>query len=402
MKKIIVIGGGYGGLRAVEHLGGIDSLHITLIDKHPYHYLQTEAYGYIAGRFDLHDVAIDLKNWCHGFKRGVTFVHDEVTEVDFESKTVHLSEKKLSYDYLVLAIGAETNFFSFIEGLKENSFGVKKLQRAFMFRTAFEKLLYSKIECPLDKADGELNIAIGGAGLSGVEIAAEMADVIKNHTKSIGESTKEIKIYLIDAASTILPGMSNYIITKTDERLRALGISIMTNAFIKSVDGTTIYFKDGQRLDYLFMIFTGGIKVPAFKLSRELKKNSINQFLVDAYMRIPDEPHVFAVGDCVEIRDARGNILPPTAQTAERSAEYVADAIKQSLQFQNPKPFDGSVDGVFVALGGQYAVGEMYGVIKVKGYSAYLLKKIITYTYYLGLKLRLNTGFKKRTGSFDR
>lgn len=401
MKKIIVIGGGYGGLRAVENLAGIDGLHITLIDKHPYHYLQTEAYGYIAGRFDLHDVAIDLKNWCYGFKKWVEFVHDEVSFVDLKNQSVQLSDKKLHYDYLIMAIGAETNFFSFIEGLRENSFGVKKLQRAFNFRTEFEKLLYSKIESQPGSAKGLLNIAIGGAGLSGVEIAAEMADVIKKHTKSIGESSKEVKIYLIDASSTILPGMSSYIVKNTHERLEELGINIMTDAFIERVNSSSIHFKDGRTLDFFFMIFTGGIKVPSFKLSREVETNRINQFIVDAYMRIPDESNVFAIGDCVEIHDANGAILPPTAQTAERSAEYVAQSITASLAHQKSKPFDASVDGVFVALGGKYAVGEMFNVIKVKGYSAYLLKKLITYTYYIGLKLRVNTGFKKRTETLD-
>jgi len=401
MKKIIVIGAGYGGLRAVEHLAGIDGLQITLIDRHPYHYLQTEAYGYIAGRFDLHDVAIDLKNWCYGFKKWVEFVHDEVTLVDFEAKRVHFDDRVLHYDYVIMAIGAETNFFSFIEGLRENSHGVKKLQRAFTFRTAFERLLYSKVEHPSGEVKGTLNIAIGGAGLSGVEIAAEMADVITKHTKSIGESAREIRIHLIDAAPTILPGMSDFIVTNTRARLEALGINIMTDAFIQSVDSTTIRFKDGKSLKYFFMIFTGGIKVPSFALSREVEKNRINQFIVDAYLRIPDEPEVFAVGDCVEIRDAKGHLLPPTAQTAERSAEYAAYAIRQSLQHLPLKPFDASIDGVFVALGGNYAVGELFRVIKVKGYSAYLLKKLITYTYHLGLKLRVNTGFKKRTRPFD-
>ncbi len=395
MKKVIVIGGGYGGLRAVENLAGIDGIQVTLIDKHPYHYLQTEAYSYIAGRFNLHDIIIDLKNWCFGFKRGVEFIHDEVTLVDFENKRIHLSDTKLHYDYVVLAIGAETNFFSFIEGLRENSFGVKKLQRAFNFRTEFEKLLYNKVESPFEH--NELNLAIGGAGLSGVEIAAEMADVIKKHTKSIGESTREIKIHLIDASSTILPGMSDYIIQNTHKRLEDLGINIMTDSFIEKVDSSSILFKDGRKLDFYFMIFTGGIKVPSFKLSREVEKNRINQFIVDEYMHIPDEADVFAVGDCVEIRDAKGNILPPTAQTAERSAEYVAQSIKQTLERSQVKPFNASIDGVFVALGGKYAVGEMFKVIKVKGYSAYLLKKLITYTYYVGLKLRVNTGFKIRT-----
>lgn len=401
MKKVIVIGGGYGGLRAVEQLCGVDGLEITLIDKHPYHYLQTEAYGYIAGRFDLHEVAIDLKNWCFGFKNHVEFLHDEVTLVDLEKKSVHLSDRELSYDYAIIAIGAETNFFSFIEGLRENSFGVKKLHNAFNFRTAFEKLLYSKIEYPSDEVEGAVNIAIGGAGLSGVEIAAEMADVIKKHTQSIGESARQIRICLIDASTSILPGMSEYIVKSTRERLESLGISIMTNAFIERVERSTVHFKDGRALDFAFMIFTGGIKVPPLKLSREVERNSINQFLLDTHLRLSGERNVFAIGDCVEIRDTKGNVLAPTAQTAERSAEYVAQSIKCALQHQASEPFNASVAGVFVTLGGKYAVGEMFGFIKAKGYSAYLLKKLITYTYYIGLKLRVNTGFRKRTKRVD-
>lgn len=395
MKKVIVIGGGYGGLRAVENLVTNDQLEITLIDKNPYHYLQTEAYGYIAGRFDLHSVAIDINNWCHGFKNRVNFIQKEVTFIDLKKQFVQMDQERLFFDYLIIAIGAETNFFSFIDGLRENSMGVKKLTKAFNFRAAFEKLLYTKVQKHNYHKDS-INIAIGGAGLSGVEIAAEMADVIKKHTKSIGSSVKDIKIYLIDASSTILPGMSSYIIKHTHERLEQLGIKIMSEAFIQSVDEEQIHFKDGRTLKYEFMIFTGGIKVPHLNFSEELEKNSLNQFLCDNYLHIKGYENVFAIGDCAELHDIEGTLLAPTAQTAERSAEYVARNIHKLVNKREIEAFNASVDGVFVALGGNYAVGEMFRVIKVKGFSAYLLKKFITFTYHLGLKLRVNTGFKKR------
>ena len=105
---------------------------------------------------------------------------------------------------------------------------------------------------------------------------------------------------------------------------------------------------------------------------------------------------VLVIGDCVEIRDKDQNISPPTAQIAEKSAEYVAKTIRKDINGFETKAFNASVEGVFVALGGNYAVGEMFKYIKVKAYWAYLLKKAITYSYYLGLKLRINTGFKNR------
>ena len=98
----------------------------------------------------------------------------------------------------------------------------------------------------------------------------------------------------------------------------------------------------------------------------------------------------------MEIKDNEGNVLPPSAQIAEKSAEYVAKTIRQRIDGVSSEPFDADVQGIFIALGGKYAVGEVFKYIKVKGYLAYLLKKAITHAYYLGLRFRINTGFKNR------
>ena len=396
MKKVLVIGGGYGGLRAIETLSLYLDIEITLIDKNPYHYLQTEAYGYIAGQFDVHDVAIDLKNWCEGFKERVEFIHEEAASINFEQKSVHLKGTDLFYDYLIIATGAKTNFFSFIEGLREHSYGVKNLERAHNFRMEFENLIYKKLQDEEGSKEGELNIAVGGAGLSGVEVAAEMAYVLDNYSKTIGDTAKEIHIYLIDASETILPGMGQYSIENTKKRLEALGVKILTNAFINNVDASYIHFKNGEKLPYSFMIFTGGIKAAALNDTIENEKNSINQLIATPELNVQGQKDVFAIGDCVEIKDKKDNVLPPTAQIAEKSAEYVAKTIRQRIDGVESQAFDADVEGIFIALGGKYAVGEMFKYIKVKGYAAYLLKKAITHAYYLGLRLRINTGFKNR------
>ena len=393
--KVIVIGAGYAGLRAVEKLRFLTQVSVTLIDKNPYHYLQTEAYGYVAGRFDLGDVALDLQNWTKGFYNKVEFIQDEVVSVDYATQSITTSNNQLNYDYLIVATGASTNFFEFIPGLKEYSVGVKELDRAFEFRSTFEELLYNKITHPNKKEVENINIAIGGAGLSGVEIAAEMADVITKHSKSIGESANQISLYLIDAAPTILPGMSNYIIDNTMERLESLGIHVMTNTFIEKIDENSIYFKGGESLEYRFMVFTGGIKANTVSADAQGEFSRVGQYVTDEFLQIA--PNVYGVGDCTELKDKNDKLLPPTAQTAERSAEYIVNAIYKKINNHKIKPFTMKIDGVFVALGGSYAIGEMFGFIRVKGSFAYLLKKLITKTYYLGLKFRLNLGFNKRT-----
>jgi NADH dehydrogenase len=395
MIKVAIIGAGYGGLRAIENLVENKDISLYLFDENPYHYLQTEAYGYIAGRFDLDEVVLDLNNWCHGFKRPITFIQQRVEYIDSSKNTIETADaNNYEYDYLIIATGARTNFFSFIGGMDKYGYGVKKLFRSHSFRTSFEKLLYSKLE---DKSSHgkEINLAIGGAGLSGVEIAAEMSDVVKRHTKSIGESAKEIKIYLIDASSTILPGMSPYVIKNTQKRLDELSVVTMTDSFIDKLDAQTIYFKNGRELEYTFMIFTGGIIANTIDSDIQYETNKLGQYVCDNTQRINE--NIFTIGDCCEIKDKDSKLLPPTAQTAEKSAEYAAKSIVKLINKEQVKPLCAQVDGVFVALGGTYAVGELFGFIKVKGYIAYLLKKLITKSYYIGLKLRLNTGFNKRT-----
>jgi NADH dehydrogenase len=394
MIKVAIIGAGYGGLRAIENLVNNKNISLYLFDENSYHYLQTEAYGYIAGRFDLHDVALDLKNWCHGFERPITFVQKKVNFIDSKNNQIKTDDETYDYDYLIVATGARTNFFKFIEGMDKYGYGVKKLFRSHAFRTSFEHLLYEKLEN--SSMQGKtINLAIGGAGLSGVEIAAEMSDVIKRHSKSIGECAKEIKIYLIDASDTILPGMSRYIIKNTKKRLEDLGVEIMTDSFIDRVDVDTIHFKDRSSLKYSFMIFTGGILANKIDSDLDVELNRTDQYICDKTLRI--DKNIFTIGDCCEIKDKNGNTLPPTAQIAEKSAEYVAETIESLITDKPIREFVGKVDGIFVALGGSYAVGELFKKIKVKGYLAYLLKKLITKSYYIGLKLRLNTGFNKRT-----
>ncbi|MCH9812814.1 MAG: FAD-dependent oxidoreductase [Epsilonproteobacteria bacterium] len=396
MQNIVIIGGGYGGLRAIEHLYKREDFHITLIDKNPFHYMQTEAYGYIAGRFDISDIAIDLQSFIQGLSGNISFVQDEALHIDKDSKEVVCKKSRVAYDYMIVAVGAQTNFFSFIKGLQEHTKGVKSIQRAFEFRQAFEQRISAKLHKQEFKRDGDLKIAVAGAGLSGVEIAAEMAYTLQHFRKILPHESQEVEISLIDAAPTILPGMDPYIIEKTEKRLDDLKVKIYTNAFISQIGNRDIEFKDGKTLSFDFIIFTAGIKGADFVENMDAPKNRIHQVMTDETLRVCQNSAIFAIGDCAEIKDASGKLLPPTAQVAEKSAAYVAKSIIKLVEGEHVAPFDVKIDGVFVALGGKYAIGTLYEKIKVEGYLAYLLKKVITRFYRFGLELKVNAGYKKR------
>lgn len=386
-QHVVIIGAGYGGLRAIEKLAKDEDIKITLIDENPYHYMQTEVYGYIAGKYDICDITIDIANWCKGFSSNITFIHDKAIDIIPQKKQILTTRDNIFYDQLIIVTGAKTNFPTFIDGLRQNSYGVKVLDRAYELKAKFESLIYKKIR---NSDEQKFNVIIGGAGLSGVEIAAEMAYIAQKITSGSGLNQSDISITLIEAYDTILFGMDSYIIDKTTKRLESLGIDIRLNSFISSVNQSSVTLQNGDMLEHNFMIFTGGIKVSEFDTNLNVEKNKLNE-----YLNIPQDDSIYAIGDCAQIEDKHKNILPPTAQIAEQCAKNVAKNILAKIHNKPLEKFHGYIDGVFVALGGQYAVGTIFG-LKLKGYLAYILKKIITKMYHYGLLFRLNNGYKLR------
>ncbi len=392
MKRVVIAGGGYAGLRAVEKLTDSEDIEPVLIDANNYHFMQTEVYGYIAGTKEIDEIAIDLDLWCRGFEPPVRFVKDRIVGLDPKKRVLTLANGELEYDYLIIATGARTKFPKSIKGLRERSFGIKRLGRSFGFHHKFEEVVKNRLE----GESGRVNIAVIGAGLSGVEVAAEMGYMLKRYKKVLGARADDIEITLVDAYDTILPGMDPFMIRSAAERLKKLDVSLKVSARIKSVDENEILFENGERMEYRFIIFTGGITANSDFTPKSFEKNGIGQLLVTPFLNIEGHEEIYAVGDVAQIEDPGGRTLPPTAQIAEKSAEYAAESIIRSLRGSKPEPFRGRVDGMFIALGGRYAAAEIFG-FRFSGVAAYYMKRMVTLIYFLGIDLRANAGYRVRS-----
>ncbi len=382
MKKIIVVGGGYGGLRAVEKLSSSNAYEILLIDKNRFHYLQTETYKFLSGRLNVCDITFDLESFCESFKN-VKFINDEAIDVDNKKSLLICKNGLYRYDYLIISAGAKDSFPKSIKNLEKYSVSIKDLHSAFRFKQRFLQNLFDEVT-----SSKKLDIVIGGAGLSGVELAADFKSISKECGREVGQKTL-MNVTLIEASETILPGNDEYIIKETYDRLKKLGINILLNAPILEVTENQIILKD-KRVDYDSFIFTGGIEASDFVKNLNFPKNSKNQLIVNNRLQIDE--NIFAIGDCAQIINKEGNILPPTAQIAEQSAEYVAKVINE----ETTKSFEGRIYGMFIALGKDYAVGHIANKIFLKGRLAYLVKMVITKIYLWGIKIKVNSGYLKR------
>ena len=374
MQRVIIVGGGYGGLRCVSRLSKNKNLKIYLIDKNRFHYFQTEAYKYLSGRQNIKDTTSDLKNFCNNFCN-VEFIEDEA--INIEESFLICKKNKYSFDTLIIAVGAKDFIHS---NFKSYSYKIKDINSAFEFKKRYLAALYEDV-----KSKKAFKIVIGGAGQSGVELAGELMCIAKECESKAWQETK-IELFLIEAKETILPYSTQYLRENSCKRLKELGVKIYTNSFIKSIDEKKIYLQNID-LEYDLFIFLGGIEPNSFIKNLSYKKDDRGFLIVDNFLKI--DKNIYAIGDCAKICDSKGRVLSPTAQLAEQCAEYVSKVINRSYN----KPFNGKIYGTFIEIGKKYAVGELLGKFYFKGYLAYLIKSAITKLYAYGIKIKTNSGY---------
>jgi NADH dehydrogenase len=392
---VVIIGGGYGGIRALESLAKHAHITLTLIDKNPYHYMQAEVYDFIANKVDMSHVMIDLPSFSKSFA-SVRFLCEDVNAIDSKHNQVITSEQTLTYDQLIIATGSRTFFPDFIPGLRDYAHGVKNIPAALDFKQQFERALYDRIEAQTRSCEVEpFNIIIGGAGLSGVEIAAEMAAYANRFYESGHFGCRGIDVYLIDAYESILFGMDPFLIDSAYERLIKLGVHVWHNNRISEVRESEILLDSGKVLHFEFMIFTGGIAASTLTQYLGFETNSKGHLIVDKNLNIPSHENIYAIGDITQTLTEEGKLIAPTAQLAERGGEHVARNILSVLNGKEKSPFHFKNQGIMIALGGEYGAGILPGGIKVKGYLAYLIKKAIFRFYTIPLRRRSAIGKRR-------
>ncbi|WP_418181165.1 NAD(P)/FAD-dependent oxidoreductase [Aliarcobacter lanthieri] len=395
MKKVVIIGGGYAGIYALRELVKNKNIKITLIDKHTYHNLQPEVYDLIANKSTFADVTIDLTTLCKGFEHDhLDFKNLKVRKIDVENKKIFTEEQEIvEFDYLIMAAGTRTFFPPTISGLN-NADDIKKLHRAISFKQRFEKQLFEKIRDEL-KQCADTHIVVVGAGLSGVEIAAEMAYYSIKFFKRGNFSCDNLKISIVSSSSSILPGLKQDLINISQKRLKDLGINVITNTKLQEIGENYCELSNGTKIPHSFVVFTGGIEASTISSEIDVSKNAKGQIVVNEFMQTDKYENIFAAGDIAEIRDNKGELMPPSVTIARHSGinagKNVLNMIKgKTLIKCNPK-----LDGILIALGGTYAAGDIYGMLTVKGRLAYEIKKYVFSSYRSPLLKLIKKGYSK-------
>ncbi len=395
MKHVVIVGGGYGGVAALKKLAGRKDIAITLLDQHPYHFLQTEGYALIAGVWPFDRTLVNLDTLCKSYGENVSFVHDGVSHIDLNLKCVYINnQQQIFYDYLLIAAGSVTRFMDSIEGLQNCSYGIKNLRGAFHMKQFFEQELFARLENS-KHAKEHYSVVIGGAGLTGVEIGAEMQHYLNRYYKSNTLADDKIAIHLISGSKTILKGMHPKIIEKATKHLEKLGVVLHCGSHIAKVEPYKAHLDNGELIHFDFMIFAGGITATSMVKGMDVPHNKLGQIIVNPTLQIPDYPEAFAIGDAAQITDMQGNYIPDTAQAAIKSGIHAAANIDLLLNAQEPLAADIKTLGLAIAMGGDYAILSI-GKINIQGQIPYYAKKLIENFYKWPLWMRCRFGLKEQ------
>jgi len=387
-KRVVIVGGGFGGLKLALKLYR-KNFQIVLLDQNNYHLFQPLLYQVAMSGLEPSAISFPLRKVFQ--KTGIHFRMAELETVFPEINEVSTDIGRLKYDYLVLATGAKTNFFN-QEKIEKYTLQMKSAPDALFIRNRtlenFEKALNKKDE---EDVKSYLNVAIIGGGPTGVELAGAMAEmrtyVLPKDYPELDMSNMKIMLY--EASPRLLAGMSETASRVADEYLHKLGVEVHTKTPVLDYDGRTLSLPDGVTVDVKTVIWAAGITSARVTGIEASAYGRNNRLLVNTYSQIAGYTNIFAIGDnSIMIDEAHPNGHPQVAQVALQQAHFLAYNLNHLVRNKPLKPFHYTDKGSMATVGRHLAVADL-PFAKFKGYFAWLLWSIVHLFSIVGVKNKL-------------
>lgn len=389
-KRVVIVGGGLGGLRLAEDLYG-SGMQVVLIDKNNFHQFPPLIYQIASAGIDPSSISFPFRQIFRK-RKDFYFRMAEARMVDTEKKILQTSIGKIDYDYLVLAAGATTNFFG-NKNIEEWAIPMKTVPEAMGLRNALLSNFERALTCATEEERQELlNVVIVGGGATGVEIAGALSEmrryVIPYDYPDMDSSL--MHIYLIEAGDRLLAGLSQESSQKAYEFLKSMGVDIQFGKMVTDYRDHKVIMKDGTEIPTRTFLWVSGIRANAMPGIDESHMGRGFRFKVDEYNRIPGVEDVFAIGDqCLQTSDAAyPNGHPQVAQVAIQQAKNLAKNLKlinQGADSSALTAFHYKNLGSMATIGRNKAVVEI-GKFRSQGFFAWVLWLVVHLRSILGVK----------------
>lgn len=390
-KRIVILGAGFAGLKLAQKLIGTN-YHIILIDKNNYHQFQPLFYQVATSGLEPSAISFPLRKIFHHHKN-VSVRMAEVKAVDQKANKVITPSGYIAYDYLVLALGADTNYFG-MQQIKELSIPMKSVSEALYIRNRIIAN-YEKAMNTFDETERRtlMNIVIVGGGPTGVELAGAMAE-LKNMIlpKDYPElDFSQMQVILAEAGTGLLTGMSNEASAHAVKYLESLGVEIIFNAAVKDYDGETVKVEGYPDFKTKTLVWAAGIKPNAIDGIYSEQLGPGGRLKVNEYNILLGSENIFALGDqCLQASEERPRGYPQVAQVAMQQASNLANNLKRRPQNKDPKPFKYKDLGSMATVGRKLAVVDL-PFLKFQGFFAWLTWLFVHLMAILGVRNKLFT-----------
>jgi NADH dehydrogenase len=352
--KVLIVGGGFGGVKAALELSKHDAFDVTLLsDNIDFRYYPT-FYHTATGGLKAQS-SIPLKEILDGDK--VRFVLGTAAKLDRKQQIVRTGDsRKFAYDTLIMSLGTITNFFG-IEGLKEYSYSIKSLEEI----ARFKKHLHEQLT---DTRNPELNYVIVGAGPTGIELAGALPAYLREVRKAHKLPRRKVHIDLIEAAPRLLPRSGKVTSRAVRRRLRKLGVQLFLNQAVQSENADSLMVNGKPILSHT-VIWTAGVATNPFYKANNFTMDQRGKVAVDQYLQA--EPNIYVLGDNA------GTQYSGLAQTALRDAHHVVDNLVRLEDDKEQKPYKPKLPISVIPVGAGWAAVE-YGKIEFSGRLGWLLR----------------------------
>jgi NADH dehydrogenase len=384
-KKILIIGGGYGGVWAgkilEKHFRKNTNIEITLVDTKPFHTLMTELHEVAGWRTEPESVQVSFRK-IFATKR-INVVQDTIKNVDFEAKKATGTIANYDFDFCVIGAGAEPEFFG-IPGIKENSFSLWSFEDAMRIRNHVEHIFYAASK-ELDPVVRKrmLNFVVAGAGFTGIEMIGELLELRDVMCRKYYMDPKDVQITNIEALPSILPILEEPLRAKAEKYLAKKGCRVMLGQAIVGAEPGKVLLKSGEIVETDTFIWTCGVKGSSFAGSLALPMGKRNRIDCDEGMRSTQYPNVYVVGDNAGLM-VNGKPMAQVVESAHFSAEAAAKNIIADIEGGERHVFKPNYHGFMVSIGGRYGVANAGG-IKSSGFVAMFFKHFINMFYLFNI-----------------